>query len=119
MCLPLRLQRIVQHPRAADLFSPQPELFSDKLFPLGKDELRGFSRAAQTADLPRLPPPLRSEQNALKAERPIGQVGQVLLDDERAILELRGHFDLHVVEAKLQRAVDAEMIAAHVEIEPN
>ena len=73
--------RVVQHAGAADFFGTQPELLADQLFAAGQDELDRVAAAAQVVDLPRFAPPARGEQDALEADRKIGEVGDLLLDD--------------------------------------
>src|SRR5262245_6557191 len=115
--LPLGLQRVVQHTRSADFLGAQPEFLPDQLFAVGQYESQSGSVASEVNDLPRFAPSSGGKQNTLEAEWPVGKVGQMLLNDTLPVLQLRGRFALHVIEAKLQRAMDAEVISSHVKIE--
>src|SRR5688500_3849699 len=111
--LSLSHDRVVEHARAADFLGPQPELLPQELLAVGQDEGQRVAAAGQVDDLPRLAPPPGGKQDALEADRKVRQVSDLLLDEQGPVVaQPRGEAQLHVLEAQLERAMDAELVIA-------
>ena len=102
----LALKLAIQHPRAVDLFRPQPKRLAQKLAAVGQaiDEIA--RRARRNDDLRRLPPTIGDHQGATETGRPIALIAQRLPDFQVAAVVSRGAAaDGHVATGNLDRPV--------------